>query len=81
MFILVFGEVFLWEIGLVNYFWGSLIIFLFFYVYYREIIEEYVFMKIKLMIFLMFVLGILVGWCNENIFGGVLFIVLGYFGW
>ena len=31
--------------------------------------------------FLMFALGILAGWCNENTSGGALLIVLGYLGW
>lgn len=81
LFIPAFGEVFLWETGSANYLWGSLIILSFLYVYHREIIEEHVFMKRKLMIFLMFALGILAGWCNENTSGGALLIVLGYLGW
>ncbi|HAP3802529.1 DUF3329 domain-containing protein [Enterococcus faecalis] len=81
LFIPAFGEVFLWETGSANYLWGSLIILSFLYVYHREIIEEHVFTKTKLMIFLMFALGILAGWCNENTSGGALLIVLGYLGW
>ena len=81
LFTPAFGEVFLWETGSANYLWGSLIILSFLYVYHREIIEEHVFTKTKLMIFLMFALGILAGWCNENTSGGALLIVLGYLGW
>lgn len=81
LFIPAFGEVFLWETGSANYLWGSLIILSFLYVYHKEIIEEHVFTKTKLMIFLMFALGILAGWCNENTSGGALLIVLGYLGW
>ena len=81
LFIPAFGEVFLWETGSANYLWGSLIILSFLYVYHREIIEEHVFTKTKLMIFLIFALGILAGWCNENTSGGALLIVLGYLGW
>ncbi|EGO2703010.1 DUF3329 domain-containing protein [Enterococcus faecalis] len=81
LFIPAFGEVFLWETGSANYLWGSLIILSFLYVYHREIIEEHVFTKTKLMIFLMFALGILAGWCNENTSGGALLIILGYLGW
>ena len=39
------------ETGSANYLWGSLIILSFLYVYHREIIEEHVFTKTKLMIF------------------------------
>ena len=81
LFTPAFGEVFLWETGSANYLWGSLIILSFLYVYHREIIEEHVFTKTKLMIFLMFALGILAGWCNENTSGGALLIILGYLGW
>lgn len=79
LFIPSYGEVFLWETGAANYLWGSLIILAFLYQYHRTVLtnEEMNSKKLSKPL-LLFLLGTLAGWCNENTSGGALLLVIMY---
>ncbi len=69
----VFGQTCLWLIGSCNYLWTTLII-LIFLNFYKNI--DFKKNSIK-KIFLMFILGLIAGWTNENTSFGLLVITLG----
>lgn len=73
-----FGQTMLWICGSCNYLWGSVIILSFFSLY-RYILEHTSEVKHQTALaVIMFILGILAGWCNENTSGGGLLLVLMY---
>ena len=75
-----FGQTMLWICGSCNYLWGSVII-LGFFSLYRYILEHTQKLKNPIVLaVIMFFLGILAGWCNENTSGGGLLLALMYGG-
>lgn len=75
-----FGQTMLWICGSCNYLWGSVII-LGFFSLYRYILEHTQKLKKPVVLaVIMFFLGILAGWCNENTSGGSLLLALMYGG-
>ena len=64
-FIPAFGDTVLWIDGSCNYLWGAVLICAYL-LPYRIYVEENDFFKNKRWILLMFLGGIIMGWCNEN---------------
>ena len=67
LFVPFFGQTILWETGSCNYLWMTTIILQFLYFYQYDI---------KINAFVLFVLGILAGWSNENTGGACILIAL-----
>lgn len=65
----VFGQTTIWMIGSCNYLWTTAII-MFFLLQYRKGIKD-----TKLRIVLMFLLGIIAGWTNENTAVGLIVVI------
>jgi hypothetical protein len=71
-----FDQTILWESGACNYLWGITII-LGFVTLYRYKLEKIDSVKHeKLLAVLLFIFGIMAGWCNENTSGGGILLVL-----
>lgn len=71
-----FNQTVLWLVGACNYIWGVFIILGFISVY-RFYLEKGADIKNKILTGVMlFVTGLLAGWCNENTSGGAILIVL-----
>lgn len=71
-----FSQTILWLSGACNYLWGMTIILGFVTVYRWLLTKKGEVTHKKLMIAVMFILGILAGWGNENTSGGAILIVL-----
>jgi hypothetical protein len=71
-----FGETILWESGACNYLWGSTIILGFITLYREKLRGVDNISHDKILIPIMFIFGVLAGWCNENTSGGGLLIAL-----
>ncbi|MBS7030385.1 MAG: hypothetical protein KH237_04750 [Clostridium sp.] len=70
MFGVVFRQTVLWETGACNYLWGSAII-LAFLTLYRSCLKKSDRLKKRVVwVVLLFITGIIAGWCNENTSGG-----------
>lgn len=70
MFGVVFRQTVLWETGACNYLWGSAII-LAFLTLYRSCLKKSDRLKKRVVwAVLLFITGIVAGWCNENTSGG-----------
>lgn len=70
MFGVVFRQTVLWETGACNYLWGSAII-LAFLTLYRSCLKKTDRLKKRVVwVVLLFITGIIAGWCNENTSGG-----------
>lgn len=76
VFFVDFSQTVLWLTGACNYIWGMFII-LGFITIYRFFLEKGNCIKNKAVAgMLLFVTGVLAGWCNENTSGGAILIVL-----
>lgn len=78
LFIPSFGQVFLWETGAANYLWGSVIILTFLSFYHMHYLGKSWLKHPRRAMLLMFIGGILAGWCNENTSGGAVLLALMY---
>lgn len=81
LFIPTYGQVFLWETGSANYLWGSIIILSLVFIYhnfYEKGSSSVFIIKRRIVSPLIFLLGILGGWCNENTSGGLLLLLIVY---
>ncbi|MDY5875136.1 MAG: DUF6056 family protein [Bacilli bacterium] len=67
----VFGQSFIWLIGSCNYLWTTVIILYFLWLYRKNSISEKWYNLL-----LMFILGLLAGWTNENTSGGLIIILI-----
>lgn len=76
LFIVDFGEVFLWLTGACEYLMGLVIILSFLLPYHRYIHDRKQPKSPRLWFVLMLVGGILAGWCSENTSGGALLLVI-----
>lgn len=74
-----FSEVFFWMSGAANYELVMVIMMAFLLFYHRAVTTERSSSKWS-KVLLMFILGILAGWCNENTSGAVILIAAGYVG-
>jgi len=61
-----FGETLLWTTGSANYLWGTLIIFLFIYPYYKYFRDTDFKLKGSFIPVFFLIAGVLAGWTNEN---------------
>ncbi len=77
LFVPRFGEVFLWETGTINYLW-MLAIMLFFITFYHNVVIKNKEISMRYPAVVIFILGILAGWCNENTSGGLLLLTISY---
>jgi len=77
LFLPTFTQTVLWITGSANYMWGTLILMLFIYFYYKSYITETPDKDIVFSI-LLFLLGIIAGWTNENTVASVLFFLFLY---
>lgn len=59
------GQIFLWLAGACNYLWTSTFILLYLVLYRKSLVESKL-SNSKYLILLVFILGSLAGWCNEN---------------
>lgn len=76
VFIVSWGQVFLWLDGSCNYLW-TLTVMLGFLYFFRKIFSgDMKQSKNLIMMFAMLLFGIVAGWCNENTSGGILLITL-----
>lgn len=76
-----FGETILWEMGSCNYLFGAFIIFGFICLYRHFLNRENEIDGYKVSIpsiFVLFILGVLAGWCNENSSGGCFVVIALY---
>lgn len=76
-FIPTFGQTILWLTGSCNYLWGSLLILCMLVIYRKHYIKKCVKDNIINCI-LIFLLGILAGWTNENTAAGMIVIIISY---
>lgn len=79
LFGVMFCQTVLWETGACNYLWGSTIIMLHITLYRWRLkkSEQESGKKVLLWSIILFLTGILAGWCNENTSGGgILFVIL-----
>ena len=80
MFGVVFRQTVLWETGACNYLWGTTII-LAFLTLYRTCLKRERDLNNKLVwAFLLFIVGVAAGWCNENTSGGGILMSLFFIG-
>ena len=80
MFGVVFRQTVLWETGACNYLWGTTII-LAFLTLYRTCLKRERDLNNKLVwAFLLFIVGVVAGWCNENTSGGGILVSLFFIG-
>lgn len=70
MFGVVFRQTVLWETGACNYLWGSAIILAFLTLYRSRLKKSDRLKKRVVWVVLLFITGIIAGWCNENTSGG-----------
>lgn len=70
LFAPVFGQTVLWETGSCNYLWTTSIILFFLYLYRKE----------KINATLLFFIGVLAGWTNENTGGALILLCLFFIG-
>jgi hypothetical protein len=71
-----FDQTILWESGACNYLWGAVIILGFITLYRYKLNNIDGIKHEKLLAILLFVFGIMAGWCNENTSGGGILLVL-----
>jgi len=76
LYTLRFGEVILWVTGSANYLWTTLIILSFLLPYQLHITERTTLNDKRINIFLMFLFGVVAGWCSENTSGGMILLVI-----
>ncbi len=75
LFVPKFGETILWETGAINYLWTFGIMISLLYLYHNKVVNN---KNVKIPSFIIFIIGILSGWCNENTSAGTLLLILGY---
>lgn len=80
LFVPAFGQVFLWETGSANYLWGSLIILSYLFFFHKATINNWIPKRPTSLVPLVFIMGVLAGWCNENTSGGALLLAIFYIG-